>query len=240
VPTSPPSSHEDELAAVRARYKRRSGDERRYSLLDSASLYAFQERQRALAALFIRLGWHDLSPLRVLEVGSGSGANLLEFLRLGFRPEHLQGIELLPESAEHARRLLPESVRIHVGDAVGMRAAIDDGSQNIVYQATVFSSLLDEAFQRRLADAMWRWACPGGGILWYDFTVNNPWNQDVHGVPVARIRQLFPEGKVWVRRLTLAPPIARAVVRVHPALYTVFNAPVALRTHVLAWVEKLK
>ena len=40
------------------------------------------------------------------------------------------------------------------------------------------------------------------------------------------------------RRVTLAPPLARAVCRVHPALYPVFNALPLLRTHVLAWIEK--
>ena len=39
-------------------------------------------------------------------------------------------------------------------------------------------------------------------------------------------------------RLTLAPPLARLVCRVHPALYTMFNALPVLRTHVLAWLEK--
>jgi len=34
------------------------------------------------------------------------------------------------------------------------------------------------------------------------------------------------------------PPVARAVTRVHPRLYTVFNACRWLRTHVLAWAEK--
>ena len=30
-------------------------------------------------------------------VAQGSGGNLLEMLRLGFAPEHLSGVELLPE-----------------------------------------------------------------------------------------------------------------------------------------------
>jgi hypothetical protein len=102
----------------------------------------------------------------------------------------------------------------------------------------VFSSLLDDAFQRRLADAMWRWAKPGGGVLWYDFTVNNPRNADVRGVPLARVRELFPHGEVQARRITLAPPIARAVTRLHPSLYTLFNTVPLLRTHVLAWIAK--
>ena len=202
-------------------------------------LLATQERQRAIADLFVSLGWLDLAGVRLLEVGCGTGCNLLDFLRFGFRPEHLQGIELLAASVERARRDLPASVRITLGDAAGAAASfVPEASQDIVYQSTVFSSLLDDEFQQRLADTMWRWLRPGGGILWYDFTVNNPRNPDVRGVPVARIRQLFPHGKMRVRRLTLAPPIARAVTRLHPTLYAVLNSVIWLRTHVLVWVEK--
>ena len=107
-----------------------------------------------------------------------------------------------------------------------------------MYQSTVFTSLLNDAFQQRLADRIWAWVRPGGGVLWYDFTVNNPRNPDVRGVPVARVRELFPAGRLHVRRLTLAPPIARTVTRLHPSLYPVFNMCPWLRTHVLAWVEK--
>jgi SAM-dependent methyltransferase len=228
-----------EASAVRARYARRHGDDRLYNPLDPAVLLATQERQRAIANLFLSLGWSELTGLRLLEVGCGSGCNLLEFLRFGFRPEHLQGIELLTPSVERARRELPAAVRITLGDAASVAAsAVPEASQDIVYQSTVFSSLLDDRFQQRLADTMWRWVRPGGGVLWYDFTVNNPGNRDVRGVPVRRIRQLFPHGNMRVRRLTLAPPLARAVTRLHPTFYTALNACPWLRTHVLAWVEK--
>src|ERR1700687_770570 len=109
----------DEAAAVRARYARRHGDVWRDHALNPAVLLATQERQRAIAGLFVRLGWLDLAGVRLLEVGCGTGCNLLDFLRLGFTPEHLQGIELLTASVEWARRDLPISVRITLGDAAG-------------------------------------------------------------------------------------------------------------------------
>jgi len=102
----------------------------------------------------------------------------------------------------------------------------------------VFSSILDAATQRELAAAMWRWLRPGGAVLWYDFAVDNPRNPDVRGVPRARLRELFPEGRQQVQRITLAPPIARRVCRWHPSLYTVFNTIPLLRTHLLAWITK--
>lgn len=226
---------DDETRAVAERYARRA-DGDRYSLLRPEVWQMVQERQRALLQLFVRLGWTDLAALRLLEVGCGGGGNLLELLRLGFDPGHLTGVDLLPERIAQARRVLPQALALHHGDALVLETPA--ASQDIVFVSTVFSSLLDDAFQQRLAAAMWHWVRPGGGVLWYDFTVDNPRNPDVRGVPLARLRALFPAGRVQAVRLTLAPPIARRVVRLHPSLYTVFNAVPWLRTHVLAWIAK--
>jgi len=225
----------DEAQQVAQRYARRVPGNH-YSLLNPDVWHTVQERQRAMLRLFARLGWFDLSQRRVLEVGCGTGGNLLELLRLGFSPRNLVGIELLPDRFAEAMQRLPSGVTLMQGDASLVQ--LPDDSEDIVLQSTVFSSLLDAPFQWRLAQAMWRWVRPGGGVLWYDFTVDNPRNPDVRGVPVARIRELFPGGRVQYQRVTLAPPLARRVCALHPALYPMFNAIALLRTHVLAWIEK--
>lgn len=226
----------DETSAVAERYARRAAVADRYSLLKPDVWQTVHERQRAMLKLFASIGWHDLSARRLTEVGCGVGGNLLELLRFGFAPEHLIGIELLPERHARARQVLPAATELHLGDALA--APVEAASQDVVLQATVFSSLLDAAFQQRLAQAMWRWVKPGGGVLWYDFTVNNPRNLDVRGVPLSRVRELFPHGSLQTRRVTLAPPLARALCRVHPALYTLVNTLPPLRTHVLCWIGK--
>jgi len=235
-PPLEPAVSESETDAVRRRYAAREAGDYRYSLLNPAAMAAWQERQRAQAHLFVRLGWRDLAAKRLLEVGCGTGGNLLDFLRLGFEPENIHGIELLPERFAHARRVLSADTQLHLGDALAVDLAPE--SFDVVVAATVFSSLLDDAFQAQLAARMWSWVKPGGGVLWYDFTVNNPRNRDVRGVPVKRVQALFPQGRVQARRVTLAPPLARAAVPVHPALYTLLNCLPLLRTHVLAWVAK--
>ena len=227
-----------ETDALRERYARRpaAGADPRYQMLNPAVWQTVQERQRAMLRLLAQVAPRDLSQLTLLEVGCGSGGNLLELLRMGFDAGKLAGIELLEERHAQARHALPAVLQLTLGDAA--EAAVAPASVDIVLQSTVFSSLLADAFQQQLADAMWRWVKPGGGVLWYDFTVNNPRNPDVRGVPLARVRALFPQGHAQSQRVTLAPPIARAVTRVHPGLYPVFNAVPLLRTHLLAWVEK--
>jgi SAM-dependent methyltransferase len=225
----------DETRAVVERYARRQGAER-YSVLRPEVWQTLQERQRALLQLLAVHGIHELSQRRLVEVGCGAGGNLIELLRLGFAPQHLVGIELLPDRLANARHVLPQATTLIGGDAT--LAEIAPASQDFVLQSTVFSSLLDNAFQQRLADTMWSWLKPGGAVLWYDFTFDNPRNPDVRGVPMARVRQLFPLGLVIHRRVTLAPPLARVLCRWHPGLYPLFNALPLLRTHVLAWVAK--
>jgi SAM-dependent methyltransferase len=231
-----PDRHQAELRAIASRYARRTGPDR-YSLLAPDVWQLVQERQRAMLGLFAAAGWRDLGERRIVEVGCGAGGNLLELLRLGARPEHLTGLELLPDRYEQARHSLPAATALHPGDA--RQAPIAPASVDLVLQATVFSSLLDDGLQADLAAAMWRWLKPGGAVLWYDFAINNPGNPDVRGVPLARVRELFPQAEpLHLRRVTLAPPIARRVCRLHPALYHLFNALPLLRTHRLVWLGK--
>ena len=226
----------DEPQAIAERYTRRAPHDDRYSFLRPEVCLGVQERQRVMLQLLRQHGVKDMEALRLLEVGCGSGGNLLELLRLGCAPRHLAGIELLPERYVQARDVLPAGVRLQQGDA--LLADVPYASQDVVLVSTVFSSVLDSGFQQRLADTLWRWVRPGGAVLWYDFTYNNPHNPDVRGVPLRRVRALFPQGRINARRVTLAPPLARALVRVHPGLYGLFNSVPWLRTHILCWIEK--
>jgi SAM-dependent methyltransferase len=228
---------QNEIEKIAERYERRKAVVGgRYARFNPEVIAGTQERQRALVSLLKTQGIAELAGLDVLEIGCGSGSNLLELLLFGAKPENLVGNELLPERVEQARHMLPQGVRLFPGDASAL--PFEEASFDIVYQSTVFSSILDDALQCRIAEAMWRWVRPGGGVLWYDFTFNNPSNPDVRGVSLKRVRELFPQGRISVRRVTLAPPISRRVVRIHPAMYGVFNALPLLRTHVLCFIQK--
>jgi SAM-dependent methyltransferase len=231
--SDPPS----EIEAIRQRYARRSTlPTDRYSRFSPDVLARVQERQRALVHLLRAHGVRTLSGRDIIEVGCGTGTNLLELIEFGAEPERLVGNDLLPDRLAQARRILPPTVHLQVGDASDMPFAAH--SCDIVYQSTVFSSVLDNALQLKLAEAMWRWLRPGGALLWYDFTFDNPANSDVKGVPLTRVRELFPDGSISHRRITLAPPIARRAMAIHPSLYNLLDAIPLLRTHLLCWIRK--
>lgn len=228
-----------EVDNIIARYaRRRELDENIYCPLKPDVYMARQERERALLRWIRKCRLAPVKSKKLLEIGCGSGANFLEFLRLGFRPENMVGNEILPERIRAAREVLPNNLLLLPGNALELDIPV--GSYDIVLQSTLFTSILDSEFQSELAQRMWEWVAPGGGVLWYDFIYNNPHNHDVRGVPLAQIRRLFPEGHLRHWRLTLAPPISRSVTRIHPAIYRVFNAIPIFRTHVLCWICKNK
>lgn len=224
---------DDETERVRERYARRS---MQYDPMSRWVYMSRQELERALIGVLASELRPPVSATRVLEIGCGSGSNLLQFLRLGFRPDLLVGIELLEDRVRAARHVLPESLVIHHGDALA--TTLPSEGFDIVFQSLVFSSILSAEFRARLAARMWRLVKVGGGVLWYDFIYDNPANADVKGVPIDEVRRLFPGGKVKFCRLTLAPPISRRVVAFSPGLYSLFNALPFLRTHVLCWIGK--
>jgi SAM-dependent methyltransferase len=228
-----------EVEAIVRRYERRRHciDAGRYSAFDPYVMMSDQEKDRALVRMLRSSGMAErLAQRRVLEVGCGGGSNLLRFVRLGYRPQNIMGNDLLDDRLSEASTILPSSIRLISGDAADLE--FTEQAFDIVCAFTVFSSILDDAFQNRLAANIWRFVKPGGGVLWYDFIYNNPSNPDVHGVPVRRVRELFPCTRPRIKRITLLPPLGRLITRLHPALYTIFNCMPLARSHVLCWLPK--
>jgi len=226
-----------ELDEIKKRYARRkSVPENLYNPLNTDVIFRRQEFERTLIKILKDNYSYNLKNLKLLEIGCGSGKNLLKFIELGFEPKNIIGNELLIERAETARKILPKEVDIIAGDA--LKLSFFPNSFDIVFQSTVFTSILDTNFQKELARKMWKFVKPGGGILWYDFIYNNPQNPNVKKVTIRNIKELFPDAEIKSWRHTLAPPISRLVTKVHPNFYHVFNFFPFLRTHVLCWIKK--
>jgi SAM-dependent methyltransferase len=119
------------------------------------------------------------------------------------------------------------------GDASALDLPI--ASFDLVLQSVCFSSILDDGLLASIAHRAWTLLRPGGALLSYDFTVNNPRNPNVRGISVARLQSLFPEGQLTARRVTLAPPIARAI---WSSRYPLLSAVPFLRTHAWCLIRK--
>lgn len=227
----------NEIDNIVSRYKRREFFmTNRYSILRPEIYLIEQEKERS----FIKwINENNIAPVgnkKLLEIGCGTGNNILTFLKLGFQPENIFANELLENRYTEAKKKLPQAIRIIPGNALDIE--FPNNEFDIVFQSMVFSSILDDQFKLELAKKLYNLAKPGGGVLWYDFIYNNPKNTDVMGINFQEIKKLFPNTIMIKQKITLAPPLARFVTRVHPKLYYVFNSFFFLRTHLLVWIKK--
>jgi len=230
------TSMQPEEARIREAYARRDAG-RRESWFYAPYRYMIQDRERHVLRLLARHGFDHtrLQHARILEVGCGTGQWLRDFVKWGAQPEHITGVELLEDRVETARRLCAPAVSLIRGSA----SALDLPSQSfdLVLQSTVFTSILDAAMRREVASEMLRVLRPGGLILWYDYHVDNPSNPDVRGVKKREIPDLFPGADITLRRVTLAPPLARAVAPFSLLACQLLELMPFLRTHYLGVIR---
>lgn len=208
---------------------------KRWDLGNAGNRRILAERRRLTTQLLERAGWLPLGERQVLDVGSGTGAELAWLREVGARDAGLVGIDLLPERVEAARQSFP-GLDFQAGNAE--RLPFPDSSFDVVVACTLFSSILDEGMAKSVAGEIQRVMRPGGGLLWYDFRYDSPSNPNVRGLGERRVRSLFPDLGGELIRLTLLPPLARRLGPLTPAAYPVLAAIPPLRSHLLGLLRK--
>lgn len=202
---------------------------------DLFRLYEHQDRQRALVYFFRDVGLSSLSGLRILDVGCGSGGNLRRLADFGAQPENCVGIDLYGAGLIHARRQNP-NIAFLEGSAA--RLPFPSGAFDMVFQFTVFTSVLDPKIRQAMASEIHRVLRAGGYFIWYDFAYSNYKNRYVRGIARREIRTLLNGFQIRLQRVTLAPPIGRTVAKASVLCYRLLAAIPFLRTHYLCFAQK--
>lgn len=229
-------------------YRRRDAriDPRLYSLTYLPHLYLVQQRTRDAIEFFGREGLLPLGNKRILETGCGNRGWLIDFESWGAVRSNLAGVELRSESAAEARQLLGAQFDenrqpVSPGAAILCRDASElpwpSGFFNIVLQSMMFSSILDKEVRSKCAKEMVRVLSEDGAIIWYDFFYN-PRNKNVHAIRKSEIYDLFPNCEIKLKRITLAPPLARLIVPRSWLLAMVLEKTRAFNSHYLAVIRK--
>jgi ubiquinone/menaquinone biosynthesis C-methylase UbiE len=232
------SSPNPESSRIEEVYRRReiSIPKDRYSLFKEQNLLTHLDLQGEILRLFKRFQRTSLETERILDVGCGRAYWLRQMIQWGAQPENLFGIDLMPERIQDGEKLCPPKVSLACADAA--RLDFPDACFTMVLQFTVFTSNLDDVMKKHIATEISRVLKPGGALLWYDYFVSNPSNPDVRGVSRREIVRLFPGFSIFLKRVTLAPPITRAVAPVSTALYRLLSSVPLLRTHYLGFLQK--
>ena len=160
---------------------------------------------------------------------------LREFLPLGAQPENLHGIDLLSDRIESAKSISP-NIDFRCGSAETI--PYDNNMFDIVMQFTVFTSIMDVGMKKKIASEMLRVLKPHGIILWYDYHMDNPKNPDVKGVKKREIYELFPGCDIYLKRITLAPPLTRVIAPYSWLLCYLLEKLKILNTHYLGVIRK--
>jgi SAM-dependent methyltransferase len=205
-------------------YSARKGVDRNNLLRNPEVLFQVFARD---AALIRGLRWIDPDPgsARVLDVGCGDGDSLWPFLRLGFEPSNLFGVDIQEDRVRKARMTNP-LVNFERVDATSLD--FPDETFDIAMETMMFLQLTDDGIARRIASEMIRVTKPGGGLLLSDWRYSEPGNDEFKGVSRERIRDLYQVGKrtqvCKTFRGSLVPPIGRILSRYLPASYFVIHA----------------
>ncbi len=204
-----------------------------YAHLSAAERYIHESRDTAFLALLRNNGITGLSGLRVVEVGCGSGSLLRTLLGHGADAERLTGIDIDAAWVGGAGQSAA-GVAVAVADAAAL--PYRNETFDLAFAFTSLSSMLDAEVRRAAAAEVLRVLRPGGLLVVYDFWIN-PFNRRTRPVSAAELRRLFADTTVEIERVTLAPPITRALGG-NPGLCHVLERLPALRTHLLATVRK--
>lgn len=226
----------EESDRIKSSYeKRKKTDSSVYSYFNHGTLLMAQEKERELINLLKKFKFDNLYNKKILDVGCGSGGLLMDFIKYGANPENLFGIDLLND---RVNRAVERNPRIHYlcRDAAGL--PYENEKFDIVIQFTVFTSILDQVIKKKISAEMLRVLNRNGIILWYDFLFDNPSNPDVKGIKKAEIQYLFDGNEVYLKKITLAPPIIRFVSAYSPAAcYLLAKIPL-LCTHYIGVIRK--
>jgi SAM-dependent methyltransferase len=195
-----------------------------------ADRYLVEDCQRRLAVLLDKKLEKSLSRCRVLDLGCGFGSLLAWFHEKGVPAEQLVGVDLLPHRIALAEKRYPALTFI-TGNAEHL--SLPRHSFDLVLAFTVFSSILDKAMAHNVAENVRDLLSPGGAVVWYDLRYPNPWNQNIKGMTISLIRDLFPSFQLDLEATTLIPQLSRRLrSRINVAYPLLASIPL-LRSHYL-------
>jgi hypothetical protein len=192
--------------------------------------YFMQSEREMIYLKIIKSIFAGRDDIKLIEIGAGMGTNIYFFLKHGIKSQNIYANELLDDRLKVLHENLP-FIQIIPGDASKLEY---QNEFDIVFQSTVFTSILNIDLKTEIAERMWKMKKENGIVLWYDFIYDNPNNKDVKGISKKEILQLFPNAQnVTFYPVTLAPFIGRRTGKFYHHINMFFPL---LRTHIIALI----
>lgn len=222
-------------------YDARKGVGRNDLLRNPEVLFQFMAAEASVIQA-LRSFHADPATAKVLDVGCGEGLSLLPFLRLGFSPSNLYGVDIRPEQLAVARARFP-MLHLQCGDA--SRLEFSDDAFDIVQEQVMFLQIPDDELAGRIGAEMVRVTRPGGYLVISDWRYSKPGSTEFKGVNRKRLARLFSVGtQTSLERVfpgPMVPPVGRFFSKNLPSLYFAIRAVFPFLTgQVTTVLKKLK
>jgi ubiquinone/menaquinone biosynthesis C-methylase UbiE len=225
----------DRLKDVYHEYAVRGFGQSKWSVANRGNQAILGERLLKTREFLQKTGFLPLENRRILDVGCGTGELLNVFENWGARPDNLFGIDLIPDRIRAAQMNFP-GFTFQLANAETLPFA--DRTFDLVSVFTVFTSILSRRMALNIGLEIDRILSSGGGVIWYDFRLDNPFNQHVRRITRKNVQRLFPGFKVSLETISLLPPLARRLGSLTNLLYPRLSSFPFLRSHYLGVLQK--
>jgi ubiquinone/menaquinone biosynthesis C-methylase UbiE len=202
-------------------YYSQKGKNRNDVLTNSGVLFqqlAFRKSiVKALGMLSVNRDW------KVLDVGTGSGGSLVQFLEFGFSPECLWGIDIIQERIQQGEKQFP-NIKFICGDASQMNFESD--FFDLVMESTMFMQLTNVSLSKKIAEEMIRVVKPGGYIMLVDwrYSFGNPIYKALSRKRIIEIFNVGVMTRIYCQKHgALIPPLGRLMSKYFYPFYFIMQ-----------------
>ena len=178
------------------------------------------------------LSGDDNKKYKILEIGCGGGGVIKDMINDGFTNFTPVGLDI------NFSRLKQIKFDTFIMQGDGSSLPFHDESIDIIIQATVFTSVLDDTKKNTIAKEILRVLKNDGLFLWHDFQYDNPFNKNVKGIRLKEIKKLFPRCSYEYNSLHANPLIARPISKYSVGIAEFLDRIKILHTHLFVKIKK--
>lgn len=198
----------EELDKLKQVYNERKSLKIDYSFVLPQNYYLVSSREKIFISSLLKYFGTDYSDLKVLDLGFGSGNDIFNLIKAGFKVENISGVEVIEERFQYVKSIIPNAdLKLNNG----FNIPFEDNKFDLIIQSTVFSSILNPESRAKLANEMIRVLKPKGKVFFYDIRFNNPWNKNVVKMDKDEINRIFKNEVKRFNAVTLNPILVRKI-----------------------------
>ena len=178
---------------------------------------------------------------KILDVGSGNGNKLMDFVKYGFDQENLYGVDINNDRIEEGKSKYP-LINLSIQDASKLN--FQENCFDLVFESTMFVQITDHEISKNIAKEMIRVAKKEGFILLLDWRYGKFWNSNYLACSKKRVKELFNIGTdteiISIYKGALIPPLGRFLSTYSGSLYFLISKLFPLLVGQVAFLLKKK